>query len=102
MTPEGKTKALITKWFKKHSIKYRNIVPSPYGNSTGVSDYVAILKNGTWLAIEAKAVGKKDNTTKHQQDFLNDINSCNGIGVVVSCQSDLDELEKGLVECQLI
>lgn len=99
MTPEGKTKKLISNWLKKHSIPYWMIIPSQFGRTTGVSDYVCIIPDnclvsrGSWLAIEAKANGKKDTTTKNQRDFLDTIKSNGGISIVVSCQEDLDELE---------
>ena len=99
MTPEGKTKKLVSNWLKKHNIPYWMIIPSSMGRSTGVSDYVCIIPDGCsvpkgcWLAIEAKANGKKDNLTKKQKDFLDTIESNGGVSAVVSCQEDLDELE---------
>lgn len=96
MTPEGKVKAKISAWLKKRDMPYWCIIPSPMGRSTGVSDYIAILKDGRLLAIEAKAEGKEKNVTANQQAFLDTVNANNGVGVVVSCQADLDELEKRL------
>jgi len=96
MTPEGKVKELIKKFLKKHNIPYWMIVPGPYGRATGIADVVGILKDGKFLAIEAKAPSKKGNVTKNQQDFLDTIDSNGGISAVVSCQEDIDVLEKRL------
>lgn len=95
MTPEGRVKELIKKWLKRHSIKYRMHVPSAYGRGTGLSDFLCMLKPyGTTLAIEAKKFGAKKDVTANQQEYLDDVNECGGVGVLVDRQEDLDELEK--------
>lgn len=94
MTPEGKVKELVKKWLKAKGIPYWMIIPSGYGSSTGMSDVVAILPSGKFLAIEVKAENKKGNVTANQQKFLNTINDNNGIAVVVASQEDLDALEE--------
>lgn len=94
MTPEGKVKALIVKWLKGHGIPYWTVIPSAMGNSRGMSDYCCILpKSGRWLAIEAKALGKKGNTTVHQDNFIATINGAGGYAFVVEKQQDLDCME---------
>lgn len=93
-TPEGLVKDKIKKWLKARSIPYWMIIPSHLGNSTGVSDFICILPKGRWLAIEAKSAAKKDNVTHHQKTFIDTINANGGLAVVVSCQEDLDILEK--------
>lgn len=103
MTPEGKVKALISKWLKKHKIPYWTVIPNAMGNSRGMSDVCGILpKVGVWLAIEAKAEGKKANVTAHQQNFIDTINSCGGVAVVVDCQEDIDQLEQTLNKLGLL
>lgn len=98
MTPEGKVKALVVKWLKAKNIPRWTVIPSAMGNSRGMADLCCILpKSGQWLAIEVKAAGKKKNVTAHQQDFLDTINSCGGIAVVVDCQEDVDQLEQTLI-----
>lgn len=92
-TPEGKIKNLVNVWIKKRGIYMVSIIPSAFGGSTGVSDKIGILPNGTFLAIEVKAEGKKKNVSKLQQQFIDKINSNNGIAVVVSCQADLEYLD---------
>lgn len=93
-TPEGKVKALIVKWLKSHNIPYWTVIPSAMGNSRGMSDYCCILpKSGKWFTIEAKALGKKANTTVHQENFIHMVNDCGGYGFVVEKQQDLDDIE---------
>ena len=95
MTPEGKVKELIKKFLKKYNIEYRMVIPSSYGNTTGMSDFCCILHGGVWLAIEAKAADKVP--TKKQQEFLDMITSAGGIGVGVNGQEQLDKLKAILV-----
>ena len=98
MTPEGKVKAICKKWLTKHNIPNWSIIPSPMGGSTGMADLCCILpKTGQWLCIEVKSEGKKKNVTANQQKFIDTINTCNGIAVVVDCQLDLDNLEVQLI-----
>lgn len=98
MTPEGKIKALATKWLKSKNIPYWTIIPNAMGNSRGMADLCCILpKSGKWLCLEIKATGKKKNVTAHQQNFLDTIKACGGIAVVVDCQEDIDQLEQSLI-----
>ena len=93
-TPEGKVKVLITKWLKVNEIPYWTVIPSAMGNSRGMSDYCCILpKSGKWFTIEAKALGKKSNTTAHQDNFIGKINRCGGYAFVVEKQEDLNDIE---------
>jgi hypothetical protein len=91
-TPEGKVKTLISKWLKERDIPYWMVIPNAMGRSNGMSDYVCILPNGKWLAIEAKSAGKKSNVTANQQKFLDTVNAKGGLAVVVDSQEDLDAL----------
>lgn len=97
-TPEGRVKDLIKKWLKKFDIPYWMIIPSPMGKSIGVSDFLCILPNGVYLAIEAKRPGGKNKVTVHQQKFLDTISANNGHAFVVDSQDDLDGIEKVLIE----
>lgn len=101
-TPEGKTKLLIKKFLDKNNIPNWSIIPSAFGTSTGMSDRVAITKDGRWLAIEAKAEGKRDKVTVNQQDFIDTVNTNGGRAFVVSCQSDLEQLAIVLRHHELI
>lgn len=98
MTPEGRTKAIVKKWLKSNNIPHWAIVPSVMGNSTGVSDYIGILPDGKFLAIECKASGKKNNTTEHQKNFLAAINNNKGYAFVISDQDDMNALGALLFE----
>ena len=97
MTPEGKTKEMLKRFFKKHNIPYFMIMPSPMGNTVGMSDFNCILPDGKWLAVEAKSADKKSNVSPHQRKFLDTITTNNGLAYVVSCQLDLDVLESELI-----
>lgn len=93
-TPEGKVKALVKKWLNSRDFSYWMVIPSAYGNSGGMSDFVCILPSGRWLTIETKAPGKKSNVTPNQQKFIDTINDNGGIAVVVDSQEDLDRLDE--------
>lgn len=98
MTPEGRVKEMVKKFLVKRNIRYRMIVPSPYGRGTGVSDFICWLKpNATVLAIECKREGDTKGTTANQEKFLDEINSCGGLGVVVKCEDDILQLEQTLI-----
>ena len=102
-TPEGKVKDRVKRFLKKHNIAYRMIVPSPYGRGTGVSDVLAWLPpHGTVLAIECKREGDTKGPTENQKQFLDEINSCGGLGVVVKCEQDILDLQANLKERGLI
>ena len=97
MTSEGKVKAKVKAWLKKHKIPNWSIIPSPFGGSTGMADLCCILpKSGKWLAIEVKAEGKSKNVTANQLAFIGTINEHNGYAFVVSCEAELVEVEKSL------
>lgn len=93
-TPEGITKDLIKAWAKKNDIWVFMPIPSAFGATTGMSDFLGMLPDSGFLAIEAKKAGAKNKVTTNQQKFIDKVNSCGGIGIVVDCQADLDELDK--------
>lgn len=97
-TPEGITKDLIKKWEKKNQdlVKFWMIIPSRFGATTGVADFVGIAKNGMFVAIEAKADGKRDQTTPLQDQFLLKVTEYGGLAGVVSNQQDLDAFDAEL------
>jgi hypothetical protein len=90
---EKTTKTLIKTWAKKRDIWLFMPIPSAFGASTGCSDFLGCLNDGTMLCIEAKKAGAKAKVTANQQKFIDNVNERGGIGVVVSCQEDLDELD---------
>jgi len=101
-TPEGVVKEKIKRFLKLYTIPYWMPVPSAMGNTTGMSDFIAILPNGKFLAIEAKAADKRNNVSANQQKFLDSVNANNGHGIVVASDDDLIELETWLKYHELI
>lgn len=92
-TPEGVVKDLIKKWATKNNIWLFMPIPSAFGASTGCSDFLGMLNDGSFIAVEAKKFGAKSKVTANQQKFIDNVNERGGVGVVVSCQEDLDELD---------
>ena len=97
MTPEGRTKALIKKWLKTNDIWYVMIVPSPMGNSTGVSDFQC-LRNGMFFVIEAKRCDDKKGPTANQVAYMDKVRYNGGLAFLVRCQEDIDCMQKVLEE----
>ena len=95
-TPEKIVKDKVVAWLKSHNIPYWYVIPSHFGNSTGMADLCCILPSGKWLAIEVKAAGKKSTLTAHQRKFLDTITDNNGHAFVVDRQEDLLAIEKEL------
>ena len=95
-TPEKLVKDKVVKWLKLHAIPYWWVIPSMYGNSTGMADLCCILPDGRWLAIEVKAKGKKKNLTPLQKRFLATITSNGGLAYVVDREEDLIQIEKDI------
>lgn len=94
MTPEGKVKAAIKKWLNDRNIYYAMPMGTGYGSS-GVPDFLCNW-DGRFLAIEAKAPGKRSNTTVLQKRHLERIADTNGLALVVDDVKQLDELEARL------
>jgi penicillin-binding protein-related factor A (putative recombinase) len=97
VTPEGKVKEAIKKALKARNIPYWMVIPNAMGNSRGMADFIGILPDGRFLAIEAKADGKSKNLTVHQKKFLDDIGSNGGKAFVVSNLEELEEAMRCLV-----
>lgn len=93
-TPEGAVKAKIKEWFKARGIWHCMPIGTGFGNS-GVPDFVACW-NGKFLAVEAKAPGKRGNTTVMQDNQIMGIHKAGGVAIVVDDVSQLDELEARL------
>ena len=94
MTPEGKVKAAVKELFKRHGVWYCMPVGGLYGRA-GIPDFLACA-NGTFLAVEAKAKGKKP--TPLQSLALDGIRKAGGIALVVT-PDNLDELEETVWNC---
>lgn len=95
MTPEGKVKAAIKRALDKHKGLYVFMpVPSGFGKSS--LDYVICCK-GRFLAIEAKAPGKKP--TPRQKSIIGAIERAGGKVIVIDGTghwNGLSELEAWL------
>lgn len=87
-TPEAKVKAKIKAWLKQRGIWYCMPIGTGFGNS-GVPDFVCCA-DGRMLAIEAKAPGKRRNTTDLQDRQIEAIRAAGGIAVVVDDVSQLE------------
>lgn len=90
-TPEAKVKAAIRAWLRERGIYSAMPIGSGYGSS-GTPDFLCCWR-GRFLAIEAKAPGKRSNTTHLQDRQLAAIRAAGGIALVVDDIKQLDELE---------
>lgn len=88
--PENAIKKKIIKILDDHKIFHWCAAASPFGVA-GVSDRLALLPNGKFLAIEAKAPGKK--ATDLQLLFGKKVQENCGYFLVVDGQEQLDFLE---------
>lgn len=93
-TPEGAIKAKIKAWFKARNIWYCMPMGTGFGNS-GVPDFICCW-NGRFLAVEAKAPGKRSNTTVMQDNQIMGIHKANGVAIVIDDVEQLDQLEERL------
>ena len=75
MTPEGKIKHAINKVLDKYKGLYK-FMPVPGGLGPSSLDYILCV-NGTFVAIEAKAPGKKP--TQRQRFIMGQIERAGGI-----------------------
>lgn len=96
-TPEGLVKDKVKAWCKKYDLWHIMIMPSPYGATTGVSDF-QILHKGTLVAIETKAKTNTKGPTDKQQQYLDNVIKHGGKAYVVRNDEDLAAiaLELGL------
>lgn len=93
--PENAIKKKVKQILDKHGIFNFPIAASPYGVG-GISDRIAVLPSGKFMAIECKAPGKKP--TKLQERFLCAVQDSNGFGFVVDGDAALKRLEMFLTE----
>lgn len=89
-TPESKVKAKIRKWLEARGIWHCMPVASGYGSS-GVPDFIC-CDRGKFLAIEAKAPGKRGNTTILQDKQIMAIHKAGGAAVVIDDVAQLDTI----------
>lgn len=89
-TPESKVKAGIKAWLTKHKVWYCTPIGSQFGNG-GIPDFLC-CHGGRLIGIEAKAPGKRANTTDLQQRQLAAIQAAGGLAIVVDDVSQLEGL----------
>lgn len=103
--PEGAlekvVKEKVKKFFNDNGIWYIMPTPSPLGAMKGMSDFQALHK-GLFIGVETKANRKDAKPTQHQIDYLEKVNACGGLGVVVRCEEDILQLEQTLKERGLL
>ena len=88
-TPEGKVKDDIKKVLNKHNIWYFMPAANGFGK-VGVPDFICCWE-GNFLAIEAKAKGKREYTTANQNIRIEEIRHADGWAIVVDDVKQLEE-----------
>jgi hypothetical protein len=92
-TPEGRVKDAIKKVLKEYNVWY--FMPSANGfGKVGVPDFICCWK-GRFLAIEAKAPGKINNTTPNQKMRIQEINDAMGIALAVDNAQTVKDILDG-------
>lgn len=92
-TPEGKVKKGIKKVLTNHGIWFFMPAANGFGK-VGIPDFICCA-GGRFLAIEAKAPGKKAETTPNQDARIAEILAHKGVAIIID---DPDELEEFLNE----
>ena len=90
MTPEGRVKTAIKKRLASRGIWFYMPVQNGMG-VVGIPDFICCW-GSKFLAIEAKAPGKRGNTTPNQEHRMAEIRKAGGIAVVIDDVSQLDEV----------
>lgn len=100
MTPEGRVKNKIKKWLKDRGVWFFMPIGGPF-TTHGVPDFICCVK-GRFLAIEAKAPGKRKNVTANQERKIHEIQSAGGMALVVDDAEQLGELERALKDLGML
>ncbi len=88
MTPEGIIKNKVKKFLTSRGIMYRMVIPSAMGNSSGMADFIGLLPNGRFIAIETKS--EKGKLTPLQAKFLDEVKANHGHAFVVRNDNDIE------------
>lgn len=94
MTPEGRTKDGIKKLLKARGVYYYMPVQNGMG-VVGVPDFICCVpcnSGGRFLAVEAKAPGKRGNTSANQDAQIAAIQRSSGVAVVIDDPAQLEFL----------
>jgi hypothetical protein len=89
-TPEGKVKDDIKKWLRDRGAWFYMPVQNGMG-VTGIPDFVCCL-GGAFIAIEAKAPGKRANVSPNQEHQIAAIHKAGGAAIVVDDVAQLEVL----------
>lgn len=93
-TPEGKVKDAVKKFLKSRGAWYFMPVSNGMGQ-VGIPDIICCYK-GIFVAIEAKAPGKRAAVTPNQLRVIGEIQKADGFAWVVDNPADLPELFNAL------
>jgi hypothetical protein len=93
-TPESKTKDAIKRWLDERGHYYAMPIGSGWGRA-GIPDFL-VCAGGRFIGIEAKAPGKRGDTTAAQRAHIGRINAAGGIALVVDDARQLEALEQAL------
>lgn len=103
--PEGAlekvVKEKVKRFFKDNDIWFKMPQPGTFGANNGTADFQALHKS-LFIAVETKANRKDAKPTQHQIDYLDKVNACGGLGVIVKCEQDILDLQANLKERGLI
>lgn len=91
-TPEGKVKAKINRLLDKYKGNYC-FMPVPYGYGQSTLDYLICMR-GHFIAIEAKAPGKKP--TDRQKMIMEKIRAAGGAVFLIDGDDGLSQLQDHL------
>lgn len=80
-TPEGKVKDAVKKELRKRDIWYFMPMQNGFG-VVGIPDFICCME-GSFLAIETKAPGKRGDTTANQDRVIAEIEAHLGYAIVV-------------------
>lgn len=92
LTPEGRVKIKIKALLKARGIWF--FMPQNQGlGCSGVPDFICCLpdEDGKLLGIEAKALGKRNNTTSLQDVQIAGIRAAKGLAIVVDDPAQVEE-----------
>ncbi len=88
-TPEARVKDAVKKLLKERGIWWYMPVQNGMG-VVGIPDFVCCNK-GSFLAIETKAPGKRNNPTPNQERRIMEIHQAGGAALVIDDVSQLKE-----------
>jgi hypothetical protein len=86
-TPEGRVKDAVKKELRKRDIWYFMPMQNGFG-VVGIPDFICCME-GSFLAIETKAPGKRGDTTANQDRVIAEIEAHLGHAIVVDDVSQL-------------